>query len=376
MIVFIKDLMINLAMLCSCIFLYTQFTNSLPIHRNSPFKTRLLLGLLGGLLGNILMQYSIHIDETMVDLRHIPIVLLAFYGGSLPALIAMILIMLGRLLFSINIAAVIYLLLCTLVSIWIANVNFSKRMKILTTLTLANTILSVIFSFLIKDIRLLSHLLPSYWVISYLSGFFSFYMLEYLRKTQKLFNQYKLESFTDGLTGLNNVRKFHEILNFQWKNSETESKKLCLLYIDIDFFKQVNDTYGHKQGDIVLKELGHILKHSIRSSDLVSRNGGEEFTVLLLDCPLNRALEVSERIRASVENHVFPLSCGEKVSITVSIGVACTGGTADDSSTLIEMADKALYQAKRTGRNKVCVAPQSKSDKEINRSVDSESTTC
>ncbi|MDA7025768.1 diguanylate cyclase [Bacillus sp. CLL-7-23] len=373
-------------MLCSCIFLYTQFTNSLPIHRNSPLKTRLFLGLLGGLLGNILMQYSIHIDETMVDLRHIPIALLAFYGGSLPAFIAMILIMLGRFLFSVNgssFAAVIYLLLSTLVSIWIANVNFSKRMKIFTTLTLANIILSVVFSFLLKDIRLLSHLLPSYWVISYLSGFFSFYMLEYLRKTQKLFNQYKLESFTDGLTGLNNVRKFDEILNSKWKELESKGEKLCLLYIDIDFFKKVNDTYGHKQGDIVLKELGHILKQSIRSFDIVSRNGGEEFTVLLLDCPLNRALEISERIRSSVENHVFPLTCGEKIPITVSIGVACTSDTTNDSSTLVEMADKALYQAKRTGRNKVCVAPQPKSsvvkfysDKEINRSVGSRSTNC
>jgi diguanylate cyclase len=97
-----------------------------------------------------------------------------------------------------------------------------------------------------------------------------------------------------------------------------------------------------------------ILKNSTRSFDIVSRNGGDEFTVFLLDCPLDRAIEMSDVIRKTVENHSFTLSSGTTINITVSIGVACYYETTKEAPELIEDADRALYEAKRTGRNKVC----------------------
>lgn len=124
--------------------------------------------------------------------------------------------------------------------------------------------------------------------------------------------------------------------------------------IDIDFFKKVNDTYGHAEGDAVLRELGKILLKSCRSYDIVSRNGGEEFTILLLDCPEIQALQIAERVRYSVETHPFIMTNETQINITVSIGVSSYPEATNKIEKLLELADETLYIAKRTGRNKVC----------------------
>lgn len=355
----IKDIISNLALLWSVIFLHTHFTSATPITRTSPFSKLQLFGLMGGLFSNVLMHFSIHIGDTIVDMRHIPIILMAFYGGPLPAIIGMILVIIGRFYFGFNLAsylAVLLIFIVTFGSIFVYKTKLSKRIQILISVTIANITFSVLISYVLADIKVLVILLPVYWAISYLSAIVSIFLVRYIRNSQRLFNLYKMESSTDALTGLNNVRKFDTIFNELLKNADAKDEMLSLLYIDIDFFKKVNDTYGHKEGDNVLRELGTILKNSIRSFDIVSRNGGEEFTVILLDCSLDRAVEISEKIRVAVENHPFLLSSEEKISITVSIGIACYKETTRVASSLIEDADDALYQAKRTGRNKVCIA--------------------
>jgi diguanylate cyclase len=358
-IMIIKELFTNFTILISMIFLYTQLTNSSPLNRTSSLSKRILIGILGGLLSNILMFYSMPLDDTIIDLRHIPSILLSFYSGAVPALISMILVIVGRFLIGINTssyAAVILIVSITFISLFISKSKLSKNTIIVLILTFSNIIYSVLFVYLIQDASILISLIPIYWAISFFAGFIAFYIVEYLRNSQELLNRYKTESTIDGLTGLNNVRKFDEVFNNLLDNLETKNEMLSLLYIDIDFFKKINDTYGHKEGDLVLKELGLILKSSSRSFDIVSRNGGEEFTVILLDCPLNRAEEISEHIRTTVENHVFMLSSGKNINITISIGVACFDETTSDPTLLIEDADKALYHAKRTGRNRVCVS--------------------
>jgi len=357
----IKELLSNLAILTSLIFFYINFAKKVPISKASSVKGKVLLGVLGGLLSNILMLYGMKFGNTIIDLRNIPIVLTSYYGGGLPAIIAMGLVIIGRLSIGLNTSSylgVLLIVLTTLASIYISDKRMTKRIKILLSLSVSNFIFSVIISYVFKDIKILLVLLLAYWSISYLAGFISFYMVEYLRSSQKLFNQYKSEAVTDGLTGLNNVRKFDEVYNSILKEAETKNESLSLLYIDIDFFKKINDTYGHKEGDLVLKELASLLNKCVRSFDIVSRNGGEEFTVILLDCPANRAKEISETIRKTVETHPFKLSTGKVIHISISIGVACFNQTTTNSASLIEDADKALYQAKRSGRNVVCFSGQ------------------
>lgn len=355
----IKDFFTNLSILVSLLFFYSQVSSKIPLNTNSPVRNKILIGVLGGVLSIILMLYSIRIDTTIMDLRHIPTILLAYYGGAVPALISMILTIIGRFFISTTLASYLAIVINvsgTLFAIYFSRRHLSKKVKITSIVTFNNLVFTMVFSYLVRDPQLILKAMPIYWLVSYLSAYLAFYVLAYIRKSQKLFNQYQKESITDGLTGLNNVRKFDEVFNQLITELKKNEQKLSILYIDIDFFKRVNDTYGHSEGDAVLKELGKRLQEGTRIFDIVSRNGGEEFTVLLLDCPLDRAIDIAERLRESVEQKPFTLNSGERISLTISIGVACFQETTDDPALLIVDADKALYEAKHSGRNKVCIA--------------------
>lgn len=162
-------------------------------------------------------------------------------------------------------------------------------------------------------------------------------------------------SMMDQLTGIPNRRSFDERLQHEWKNSIREQQPISLLMIDIDKFKNVNDTYGHQQGDVVLKSIAEILPALIRrSGDIAARWGGEEFVVLLLNTPLEGAMEVAGKIRAAVEEAEIPYNGDSVIKITVSIGVkTIIPGRDDVVNAFISNADKALYAAKDAGRNRV-----------------------
>ena len=134
----------------------------------------------------------------------------------------------------------------------------------------------------------------------------------------------------------------------------------CVQMMDIDFFKEVNDTYGHLVGSETLEEVGAVIKQSLRAGDVGARFGGEEFAAFLLDADYAQGLVAAERVRSSIENHEFSAvrrGSGEEPRthhITISIGVASFPDDARDPIQLVEMADSALYQAKRSGRNRVC----------------------
>lgn len=158
---------------------------------------------------------------------------------------------------------------------------------------------------------------------------------------------------TDPLTGLHNRRYMTNHLTTQVDTCGTKDKHVCLLILDIDFFKQVNDTYGHPAGDAVLKEFATRLKANVRGIDLPCRFGGEEFVVVMPDTDVAFASSIAERLREQVADAAFKIPNGSFIDITVSIGVASTLGSQDTVEALLERADKALYRAKREGRNRV-----------------------
>lgn len=158
-------------------------------------------------------------------------------------------------------------------------------------------------------------------------------------------------SYTDGLTGLANRRRFMDVLGTELARQARHGHELCLLLIDVDHFKDVNDRHGHHAGDAVLCDLGRILMASVRTpTDLPARLGGEEFAVVLPDTRLDEARRVAERLREQVATHVFQEG-EQRLRVTVSIGLV----TARDMNlaTLLQQADLALYRAKETGRNRV-----------------------
>jgi diguanylate cyclase (GGDEF)-like protein len=159
----------------------------------------------------------------------------------------------------------------------------------------------------------------------------------------------ELMAHTDELTGLNNRRAFFEQGQTLTSYCERNQLSLCVVMIDADHFKQINDNYGHATGDAVLRHLSGRLKLSLRKSDVCGRMGGEEFAMLLPNTPLPEATALAERFCLSYAS-TPAISDGQEIANTVSIGVACDGYDIDH---LLHCADEALYQAKAAGRNRV-----------------------
>ncbi len=162
-------------------------------------------------------------------------------------------------------------------------------------------------------------------------------------------------AITDPLTSLFNRRRFESVLANELKRAVRYRHQLSLMFIDLDRFKDVNDTFGHQTGDIVLKQAAQIIRKSVREVDTAARWGGEEFVVLSPNTTTENALRIAERIRSSFEAYVFDGLEGRR--LTTCVGVAGTSPSIDTQDKLINAADMALYEAKNNGRNRVEVAP-------------------
>ncbi|MFQ5703818.1 MAG: sensor domain-containing diguanylate cyclase [Gemmatimonadales bacterium] len=176
------------------------------------------------------------------------------------------------------------------------------------------------------------------------------YQLETVQSDRE---RYRWLANIDGLTGCLNRRAFLEKLERELDRVGRYDVELSILMIDIDRFKNINDTRGHLAGDGVLRQLGDLLRKQVRSVDLAARYGGEEFVIVLPDTNLEGALKFAERLRQSVETNEFA-EAGDAIKVSVSIGVASVdAGTESMPETLIALADEALYRAKNDGRNRV-----------------------
>ncbi|MBP3950500.1 GGDEF domain-containing protein [Bacillus suaedae] len=355
----VRELFINVMILTAFLFLYYQFKQDSLFTRNSSVRRKIFVGLLSGALGILLMQFSIKVDtETLVDLRQIPVMLVAIYGGWLPTIIAGTLILLARFIMGVTMSAMLAVVLMILSIVCYLYV-FRSYQKIwkptFLSIIVSNIIFTLLTYYLIDTMSMFIYVNIVYWIVSLIGGGFAVYMTEYLRRTTQLFKEYERGSRMDPLTGLNNVRSFDDAINDATKRVNQNQEELSLLVIDIDFFKKVNDTYGHPEGDVILKQIGDILVNVSRPFDIVSRNGGEEFTVILNNCSHHIAIGIAERIKSTVENHSFLINEGkQKITITVSIGVASYPDTTKDINQLYRIADLALYKAKEQGRNRVC----------------------
>jgi diguanylate cyclase (GGDEF)-like protein len=175
-----------------------------------------------------------------------------------------------------------------------------------------------------------------------------------VNESRRLQDEYKRHAAVDGLTGLFNRRRLDEVLPRYTARAHFENNPLTLVMVDVDHFKSFNDTFGHVAGDRVLYEVARILRERCRPSDFVARFGGEEFTVVLPGALLDDALVVADRLRNFIATHTIRLESGvELPAVTASFGLAqlLPGETAGAALT---RADEALYEAKRSGRNRAC----------------------
>ncbi len=160
-------------------------------------------------------------------------------------------------------------------------------------------------------------------------------------------------AITDPLTGLYNRRYMSNHLATLVDEGAHSGKQLALMILDIDFFKLVNDTYGHAAGDEVLKEFASRISTNVRGIDLACRLGGEEFVIVMPDTDAETAMTIAQRLRTRIAERAFSTDTEQMIDVTVSIGLAVAHWPDDDAEKLLQRADQALYQAKRDGRNRV-----------------------
>jgi diguanylate cyclase len=354
----LKDLFVHL-----CITLTFVFIGGSVFKRNANInvlRQRLLLGVLSGILGSCLMVFSIDIKSgTIIDLRYMAILLSALYGGIVSSVLTGIIICVNRFLLvsgSLGSAftSVIMMMTISFIAPLIEKLRVSNFKKV-TYMNIASLlIITVGFLFLLGTKHSTYIMLINYWVIGLFGGYLIFYFGNYISESNISYNRMKKLSTTDFITGLNNVHQFHSIYDLLIERADKKNEKLSILIIDIDHFKNVNDTYGHSSGDEVLKQMGALLLNSCGPGDIVSRNGGEEFSVLRYKSSHEECLMLGEHIRSSVEVHPFLLPDGTSLRMTISIGAATLHETTEDSKLLVKQADDALYAAKRSGRNMVC----------------------
>jgi diguanylate cyclase (GGDEF)-like protein len=189
-----------------------------------------------------------------------------------------------------------------------------------------------------------------FWLVAYLASMLS-------RDTESAKKKIKILSQTDDLTGLLNMRTFSFLAERERRRSIRYGHPYCILMLDADNLKTVNDTFGHEAGGKLIKHMGKILQNNLRSTDIIARYGGDEFVVLLPEAEIPRALVAGERARSAIENTPLEIS-GEDVFITVSIGVASYPEHGMEIRDIMNKADKALYKSKEEGKNRsTCFSP-------------------
>lgn len=176
--------------------------------------------------------------------------------------------------------------------------------------------------------------------------------LEVIRKINFMYTKTKELSITDALTGLYNRRYFEQCADREFLRAARYKSDLTFAILDIDFFKRINDTYGHLCGDKILKEVAFLLNESFRKTDIVFRYGGEEFVVILTETNAQAARIPLERLRLKIEQNIFKFKT-QDLKVTVSLGYSSDVEDAEDAPELLSFADAALYRAKEQGRNQI-----------------------
>jgi diguanylate cyclase len=318
------------------------------------FYTKLHIGFTAGLLGIVLMIYTVQFKETILDYRQLAIIIAALFGGVYASTVAGLIIFFMRLfafgtISTVSITAAFNTILISIVVGMICSMKLTYWKKWTYSLIVCNLFTGIVFLLNQGTKGTLSALI--FILMMTVGGIITAYLTLFLVKAKLHSQKIEKAATFDFLTELSNHRTFDEVFNTSLQKAMEKNEILSVMLIDIDHFKRINDMYGHQNGDTVLKQLGKLLKDTSRSFDVVSRIGGEEFSVLLYDCPHKHALFIGDRFRIAVRDYDFVLNDEQSIKITVSVGVSTFPDTLED---IIKQADMALYKAKSNGRNIVC----------------------
>ncbi|MCT4792173.1 MULTISPECIES: GGDEF domain-containing protein [Exiguobacterium] len=350
-----NQFLLNFSLLItSLLFAFLPLRHVKRISPASPVKLRILVGFIAGFISVLLVLNSITYDGAKIDLRLVALVTAFYYGGWVSGGITTLAIIGARFAVTPP-GAYEGLLLTGLICIALLITASIYRRFASHTLKDYLVLIGIGIGYSLPALYLLTETFNRfleialvYIIFMLLGGYVTYRFLQELRKHFQFVQMQQELALTDGLTNLANRRKLDETLSHYDKHGFAFS----VLIVDIDFFKSVNDTYGHDGGDVVLRQLSHLLQHCSPDEAVVGRYGGEEFVVLLPDTPLKEAVRLGETIRLACADQHFVFSTYPAFHVTLSIGAA-SSDQADTSFEVVQKADQALYQAKQTGRNKV-----------------------
>ncbi|MFD1065979.1 diguanylate cyclase [Oceanobacillus locisalsi] len=361
---FFDDFFINLCIIITLTILYIPLRSKLNIAAMPFWQKGIIDGVICGLASVILIVFSIEMAENiLVDLRFVPIMLVLLFNGFFPAVIAGIVLIIGRFMiggmsdFSVSAMFIVIALLAgfqLIYKLYQPDKEKGTYRKAIIMILYSNVVFAIFTMFHFSNHYFyLITFLPMYCLISFAGGLTALFFTNYMKKTEMLLSRYKEEVSTDFLTGLQNMRSFAAIWEKSIDRAVTKKEKLTILTLDIDQFKEINDTYGHPDGDQLLTQFSNILAKNTRSLDKAFRHGGDEFLIILPNCGITNGLEVAERIREEVAEHSFQISKNRYIHVTVSIGAATYPDTCSHYQQIIQQADEALYKAKHAGKNQI-----------------------
>ncbi|MCR2821334.1 GGDEF domain-containing protein [Lederbergia panacisoli] len=335
---------------------YWPFQNRVRFHIPFPTLHPLLIGLISAITGLVLMHTAVRItDSIIVDARMVVIVLSGIFGGPIAPLVSGLIIGGARIFitevtFDSIIAGTGTIVGGLVISYFTKRKGMSFRnSRFYFYYYIAQT--SFILAFLMDFSWKAAAQIVYFIIFSFLSFFTVLFIFRELDIHFKKVNMAERLAETDFLTGLYNNRMFQKVTE---QITSDANVPFCLLLLDIDHFKKVNDSYGHPIGDEVLRELASRLRRASHSyNGIVSRNGGEEFSVILPNAEKEMGMEVAETVRSAVESTSFKTTNRLELNITVSVGVSTFPNNGDKIQKLFNQSDIALYYAKNTGRNKV-----------------------
>ena len=354
----IGQLFVNGCILISIIFISVEFLESDRIKKLSSNKKSLVSGIAFSIASILLMRYSIYITPTaFIDYRAISLSSSAFYGGPISSIVTGLISSLFRIFYyglnKNSIFTFVSMIIASLLCAYISKMSIGKKVK---------WILMVIISQLnhiILLVLVISNANELFKVMTYLligTVFFAttvYFVFDHLLIAHKQVELLKEQACIDFLTGVYSTRHFNSLYDDISQKLARENQVFSVLMLDIDLFKNVNDTYGHLTGDEVLKDLGYILNMFARKAGMIGRVGGEEFCILLEDYSLDEAREYGENLRKYIERTVFVIDAKKQINITVSIGISTYKETVSHINDMREVADQKLYESKESGRNRI-----------------------
>ncbi len=361
MITIIQSLLNNLTFLTTTLFfgnlILKWLSKRIDIHS---LYVKLVSGVFAGVIGIMLTKYfSFRLSDMIVlDLRQVAIILSFYFGGALSSLVTAVIIGVYRLFLIDPINFSSFIGFFNAIFTFIVTGFFIKKGKELVLSQWVRMMFGILLVYGLSVFSVLGE--KAFFTIIIFSLFyipavlFVYYLLRYMKRTDDALLLMREAVNLDFLTGLHNPRAFEKMFEQKTINIAHQAQPFSLLMFDLDHFKQVNDTYGHLNGDVVLIQVAQLLQTTMRSNDYCARKGGEEFAAILNDCNVEKTLKIAESIRKKVECHPFELEDGQIIQITISIGISCY--PQDQPINMFEQADRALYLAKSSGRNQVKLA--------------------